>query len=88
MTKGSLVIAGVSFPCGASEIGSVAFDHGFQPIYLEHAKFITSVEESLKDVKCCEQIPEQLIRQEGLFLPILESLVDLSKNSNIKPMNR
>ena len=75
MAKGNLVLAGVSFPCGAFEIGSVAFSHGFQPIYLEHSKLASSIERSPQDVKFCERIPEQIVHRDGLFLPILESWV-------------
>lgn len=75
MAKSNLVLAGVSFPCGVSEIARVGLDHGFQPIYLEHRKFASSITDALEGVAFCEQIPEQLIDKQGLFLPFLESWV-------------
>ena len=75
MANRNLIIAGVSFPCGAQEIGKVAFSHEFQPIYLEHLKFANSIEQSSHEVEFCERIPQRLVEQEGIFLPILESWV-------------
>lgn len=75
MAKGNLVLAGVSFPCGAGEIGGVARSHGFQPIYLEHSRFASSIEQLQQNVEFCDQIPEQLIQSDGFMLPLLESWV-------------
>jgi hypothetical protein len=75
MANGNLVLAGVSFPCGADDIGGVARSHGFQPIYLEHPRFASSTEQLHQHIEFCDRIPEQLIKNDGFMLPLLESWV-------------
>jgi hypothetical protein len=73
--KPNLIIAGASFPFGALEFGTIACEHGFTPMYLEHAKFASLVEDRLPDLLLCDQIPTGLLNQPGMFVPVLESWV-------------
>ena len=41
------VIAGASFPCGASELGEVASRHGFSPIFIDHPRNAASMDAGL-----------------------------------------
>ena len=73
--KPNLIIAGASFPFGASDLGIIAGEHGFVPVFLDHAKFASLVEEKLPNFMLCEKIPTELLKQSGIFLPVLESWV-------------
>jgi len=75
MPNGNLVLAGVSFPCGADDIGAVARNHGFHPIYLEHPRFASSTKQLQQHIEVCDRIPKQLIQNNGFMLPFLESWV-------------
>jgi len=73
--KPNLIIAGASFPFGAFDLGTIAGEHGFAPVFLEHAKFASLVEDRLPNLLLCEQIPTGLLNQPGILVPVLESWV-------------
>lgn len=84
--KKNCVFAGVSFPCEASEIARVAIRHGYTPVYLEHRKFASLIEQPLESVELCDRVPDPVLTSDGLFLPFLESWV--TEGIKFSPNNR
>jgi ATP-grasp domain len=70
-----MVIAGASFPCGAGDLGEVALNHGFIPIFLDHPHNAALTDVGTYPVRLIARLPEDLVSKSGLFLPLLESWV-------------
>src|SRR4051794_5070960 len=72
---GVMVIAGVSFPCGAGELDEVARDHGYDPIFLDHPYNAAFSDAGPFPVRYEPRLPADLASRSGVLLPLLESWV-------------
>ena len=73
----NIIIAGASFPCGVSELGKVARRQGFAPIFIDHPKNKSTLEDKLFSWITGDKVPNIFFKQHGIFLPLLESWVSV-----------
>jgi len=71
----NIFIAGASFPCGVGELGQIACQHGFTPIYMDHPRNAATTDAGLSPLRFEAGLPEDAALRSGLFLPLLESWV-------------
>ncbi len=75
-----MIIAGVSFPSGAGDLGEVARRHGYDPIFLDHPHNAVLLDAGPFPVRYEVHFPEDLASRSGVLLPLLESWVSEGRN--------
>lgn len=70
-----MVLAGASFPCGVANLGEVANQHGFNPVFIDHLHNASSIDAGVSPIRLEANIPIDIVDHDGRLLPLLESWV-------------